>query len=365
MNSINIYQILSSKPHNPHYLKRYYKFILACSQANSLKSKEELGYTEKHHICPKAKDLFPEYESFSKFKWNISILTRPQHLVAHHILYKCFGGSMWFALDAMLNKGCMQEIFNDVQIRIKMRVALASNFIKTRPSIKGKCNAKLPDGTCLGHKVDVNDPRFATGELLKAGKRGFVAAIDVSTGKTAQVTIEEFNLSENLVGVMKGYTPAEDINGNALGKILITDVRFKTGEIVRAGAFAKSMRTSTQKELTQARRQNTISQRTPEEDAAIREKYSIASTGRVYSIERNLKVSLNTTGVPKTITQKLLDSRLKISQEKNDGIRPRTNVGRIPEKVTCPHCNKIIDSANAKRWHFDNCKLNPNKSLKI
>jgi hypothetical protein len=26
-------------------------------------------------------------------------------------------------------------------------------------------------------------------------------------------------------------------------------------------------------------------------------------------------------------------------------------------KVTCHHCNKEVDQLNAKRWHFDNCKM--------
>jgi hypothetical protein len=25
-------------------------------------------------------------------------------------------------------------------------------------------------------------------------------------------------------------------------------------------------------------------------------------------------------------------------------------------KKQCPHCNKVIDSANYKRWHGNNCK---------
>jgi len=29
------------------------------------------------------------------------------------------------------------------------------------------------------------------------------------------------------------------------------------------------------------------------------------------------------------------------------------------ELLTCPHCQKTADSSNAKRWHFNNCKLNP------
>jgi hypothetical protein len=31
--------------------------------------------------------------------------------------------------------------------------------------------------------------------------------------------------------------------------------------------------------------------------------------------------------------------------------------GISPEKVKCIYCKKIIDVRNAKRWHFENCKL--------
>lgn len=34
------------------------------------------------------------------------------------------------------------------------------------------------------------------------------------------------------------------------------------------------------------------------------------------------------------------------------------NKGKEMEKVECPHCNKMVDKANGKRWHFKNCKLN-------
>lgn len=85
MTSTDIYSILASKPHNPHYLKRYYKFI------QSFKSQIRIQHeTERHHICPKAKDLFPEYTSFKSFPWNLVNLTFKQHLIAHHLLYKAY-----------------------------------------------------------------------------------------------------------------------------------------------------------------------------------------------------------------------------------------------------------------------------------
>lgn len=27
------------------------------------------------------------------------------------------------------------------------------------------------------------------------------------------------------------------------------------------------------------------------------------------------------------------------------------------KKIECPHCRKVGDSTNMKRWHFDNCKI--------
>jgi hypothetical protein len=81
-----IVNILSSKPHNRHYLNRYVRFIESCRTLNE----DYNGYTEKHHICPKAKDLFPEYKSLSKHSWNLAILTPRQHFIAHRLLWKAY-----------------------------------------------------------------------------------------------------------------------------------------------------------------------------------------------------------------------------------------------------------------------------------
>jgi hypothetical protein len=40
-----------------------------------------------------------------------------------------------------------------------------------------------------------------------------------------------------------------------------------------------------------------------------------------------------------------------------------TTKGKTKRKLLCPHCQReIAGEANAKRWHFDNCKLLPFKS---
>ena len=82
-------EILSSFDHNPHYLNRYIKFILSCSEKNV--NQKNL---EKHHICPKSKYLFPQYQSFIEHPWNRANLTCRQHYIAHLILSKVYTNSI-------------------------------------------------------------------------------------------------------------------------------------------------------------------------------------------------------------------------------------------------------------------------------
>lgn len=49
----------------------------------------------------------------------------------------------------------------------------------------------------------------------------------------------------------------------------------------------------------------------------------------------------------------------KHSEESLTKMRKPTGPHTTPrELLTCPHCQKIADSSNAKRWHFNNCKFN-------
>lgn len=98
MTSPDIYKLLQSKPHNPHYLNRYWKFI------QHVQVNPNIGiYTEEHHILPKAKDLFPEYKAFSYHPWNKINLTMEQHLLAHLLLWKAYGGSQAYSVHYMIN----------------------------------------------------------------------------------------------------------------------------------------------------------------------------------------------------------------------------------------------------------------------
>lgn len=84
---MNIYLLLKTKPHNEHYLNRYFNFINRCIIRNSL---TEIAYFEKHHILPKSKDMFPEFASLKKHPWNCAVLTFRQHLLAHYMLMKAY-----------------------------------------------------------------------------------------------------------------------------------------------------------------------------------------------------------------------------------------------------------------------------------
>jgi len=131
--SMNIYAILSSKPHNPHYLNRYVRFISACRIAATA--------GEKHHICPKSSDLFPEYRSFKLNPWNKVDLTLRQHYIAHRILWKTFGGKQTQAFKLMSERigATSSKIYETI------RKAHSQSMIDNNPNRDGSGSRKQWD----------------------------------------------------------------------------------------------------------------------------------------------------------------------------------------------------------------------------
>lgn len=95
---MNIQSLMLLKSSNLHMINRYLKFI------NYYSNQQTNEYTELHHILPKASDLFPEYIDIKEFPWNMIKLTARQHIIAHVMLWKIFGGSQTYALDCILGK---------------------------------------------------------------------------------------------------------------------------------------------------------------------------------------------------------------------------------------------------------------------
>jgi hypothetical protein len=145
---MDIYSILSSKTHNPHHLKRYITFIQKCQRQN-------VGldtYMERHHICPKAKDMFPEYSSFRENPWNFVCLTPRQHFIAHLILWKCFYDykSQLIAINLMKRNS---EVKNS-RIYHKMRCDYKKMIVEVSKDqafhLRGNnnpCHERIKDGT--------------------------------------------------------------------------------------------------------------------------------------------------------------------------------------------------------------------------
>lgn len=101
---MNILELLKTKPHNLHYLNRYYRFMEYCGNSNINLDSDSNIYTEEHHIAPKSTNLFPEYASFRINPWNKIKLTSRQHIIAHVLLWKCYGRCQTKALDCMLGE---------------------------------------------------------------------------------------------------------------------------------------------------------------------------------------------------------------------------------------------------------------------
>lgn len=98
---MNLLELLKSKPHNLHYINRYYKFITHFKNKNTNNIKDKLI---KHHILPKATDMFPEYSKFKDYTWNLCKMNKRQHEIAHLLLYKAYRTkSQCYAYKQLIN----------------------------------------------------------------------------------------------------------------------------------------------------------------------------------------------------------------------------------------------------------------------
>lgn len=176
---MDIYQILSSKPHNKHYLNRYYKFIMACFTHNvnnnivkRLRKSPTGTYMESHHICPKSIDLFPEYKRIKDHSWNYIHLTARQHFIAHYLLYKAYGGRQTYAFNAMCNQAKNKNTERSYRINSKIYQNLKNQISNPTHPNRGTSIYQDKDGNKM--RVSTQDPRVLSGELtsINAGRIG-------------------------------------------------------------------------------------------------------------------------------------------------------------------------------------------------
>ena len=197
-----IYPILSSKPHNPHYLSRYIKFIHQCFEQN--KNIDAKTYTEKHHICPKADDLFSEYKNFRKYKWNKVVLTARQHFIAHHLLWKTFPkSSAAFAFKCFIDGfgKNINSISSKTYELLKIQTILKIKEINT-----GKVTVRnLESGLCSTiTKEEYHSPNRPSNIVFNV--IGTIPVYDTITGEYSRITKEEYyspDRNDNLVSKSK------------------------------------------------------------------------------------------------------------------------------------------------------------------
>jgi|688.fasta_scaffold572013_1 hypothetical protein len=156
---MNIQTILQSKPNNPHFLTRYYNFIVSCQLKTN-----NIG-TEIHHICPKAADLFPEYSNIKIHTWNSVKLTYREHLIAHWILSKAYKGSQIYAFVGMCNQVSKR---GNIKLKSSRAYELARKQTSEMLSIQNKGYAVYKDihGNSIRCKTD--DSRVISGELISS-----------------------------------------------------------------------------------------------------------------------------------------------------------------------------------------------------
>jgi hypothetical protein len=180
---VDILAVLQSKPHSQHYINRYYTLI----ESFKTQKIDDFVYTENHHICPRAKDLFPEYANLKMFAWNKLIVTARQHYLLHWILWKAYGGSQIKGFVKMNNVGSsnQQRDYTRINSKIYEKLKLDNSVrtskqmtennpskkesvkIKRREALLGKILAlDAKTGEYLG-RVDKNDPNVLNGTWIQ------------------------------------------------------------------------------------------------------------------------------------------------------------------------------------------------------
>lgn len=208
---MDIYWILSSKPHNPHYLNRYITFVLRCQQKNV----GYYGYVEKHHICPKAKDMFPEYESFSVHEWNKAELTPRQHFISHMLLWKAYPNilSVVYAAYSMRN-------YQDRRIHSKLYENLKTEFVQSQTYKSHEWHSKMS-----------TEEKYILRRKISNSCKNLVQSKMKNESVTKRITKDDFDKNQNYVGHTKGMTTVKDSNGKFYF-VSVTDDRIKSGELV-------------------------------------------------------------------------------------------------------------------------------------
>lgn len=184
------------------------------------------------------------------------------------------------------------------------------------------------------------------------GMAGFKMPRDsVERGASKRRGIKRPDISARLKGIKKSATHRAALSAARVGKKASDETRMKMSS-VRAGKPILALRGRSHTEDHKRKISSSVSgenapflgrKHTPE---AI-EKIKAANIGRKDTDEQRMKKSIARIGEKNPRFGVTIPEDQKRRQIESLKARPR---------VTCPHCGKQMDEANAKRWHMDNCK---------
>lgn len=146
----HIFECLLSKSTNLHHINRYIQFI---------KTRTGQGRV-KHHILPKAKDMFPQFKSFTEHPWNLVRLTEREHFIAHRILSKIFPkSSQSRCFYYMMNSHCTDSKTYQMLLEEQKEYLLGNTFkLGKKESIETRAKKSAAQkGRLLGKQIGLGN----------------------------------------------------------------------------------------------------------------------------------------------------------------------------------------------------------------
>jgi hypothetical protein len=305
---MDIYPILASKPHSEHHLNRYIRFIEQCQQNNKKSSIK----THRHHICPRAKDMFPEYESFAKNKWNMARLTPRQHFIAHIMLWKVYPN-----ISSQFNAVWQMKHRNNEQMNSRLYESVLLEHSRVT-SARLKNTVSVYDANGLFHRIPVSEYDESKHTPISANR--VVAKMD--SGDYVVVSVDEFRSRTDLHGTTKN-TKAWNDGNTVMYSYKNPGPGFTRGHLPLSDE---------QKKIRNEKTRQTISKRTSEENKLI----SIKSSQAKREYYANLSPE------ERKKPQEFKDKLSEIRKESNPGFRATH---------ACPTCGKEGQKANISKHH--------------
>lgn len=265
------------------------------------KSNPLTGYTEKHHIKPRSL-------GGSNDKCNIVKLSAREHFIAHRLLAKIHGGSMWAALSFMSRGGTKSAKGVSISSRayeyIKKRdaewrsIAYSGEnnywYGKTIPErMRKKMRGPRPSVT------GKNNPNYGVSNKYKNELISFIHRY-----KPRVVTVD-YSLMNR---INKSLNIFESVNSRGERK------KIKSPAMRELSMYFRAMNLRGDRDLTGEKNPN-------------------YGNGQAISGDKN----------PMYGKEHKASTKVKMA-------------AKAKRRITCPHCGKDGNIANMHRWHLDNCK---------